>query len=668
MKVQIVFFSIILFIFILFLLSVESSTKIKIVPSFLENSNEIGDLYIKLDSDSSVHSSSSNSKNKEDSSSSSSINNGSKNDNSKDEPTTSSDSISPATPIPTDGLLSASTYVTFTGGKVLCENITFCPKGYMYSSDYACNYDIIDNDPATHRGDWNDGVKMFEDPLPKNTTIDQVEGISFSISGAVGCQVTSGDTTLEFYIQDLLVLTNTTSRYDICTCGSCYVTIDTDVYKYNMLGYNLTGENKFQIQVSVNSMCATSVGITLYYKPPHITPTPTITPTTTLTPTLTPTITPTTTPTSTPTTTPSTPTPTPTKSPYSGALSPQVKKYIIIASSITGGLLISIFSFVFIRKRLNSKRSGYTQIKDGKDIDTQQIKIGVRIGKGNFGEVYLGTWRGSEVAVKKLPAHNINENILKEFNREINLMKNLRHPNVIQFLGSCLIPPDICICTEYMPRGSLYSILHNDKIKISWSLVKRMMIDAAKGVIYLHGSTPVILHRDLKSHNLLVDENWKVKVADFGLSTIEQQGATMTACGTPCWTSPEVLRSQRYTEKADVYSFGIILWECATRQDPYFGIPPFQVIFAVGREGMRPPTPKYGPLKYIQLLKDCLNENPSQRPTMEQCLEILESIETKGFDDIPVNNNNNSNNNNSNSNNNDNTINDIDNISNGVIN
>jgi serine/threonine protein kinase len=100
--------------------------------------------------------------------------------------------------------------------------------------------------------------------------------------------------------------------------------------------------------------------------------------------------------------------------------------------------------------------------------------------------------------------------------------------------------------------------------QLSWSRVRRIAVDAAKGMAYLHYRNPAIIHRDLKSHNLLVDENWKVKVCDFGLSRIygDTQGNAMTACGTPCWTAPEILRNSHYTTKADVYSFGIVLWVC----------------------------------------------------------------------------------------------------------
>jgi len=310
-----------------------------------------------------------------------------------------------------------------------------------------------------------------------------------------------------------------------------------------------------------------------------------------------------------------------------------------IILGVSGVAAIGLVALFIVLMKSRFKRDGYEQIVEGKQITIDEVRLGIRIGKGNFGEVYKAYWRGAEIAVKKLPAHNMTDQFLKDFHKEVSLMRALRHPNVIQFLGSCTVVPDICICTEYMPKGSLYKILHEPDQVLSWALIKKMCIDAAKGCVYLHDCTPVIVHRDLKSHNLLVDENWKVKVCDFGLSTIvEQASRTMTACGTPCWTAPEVLRNQRYTEKADVYSFGVVLWECATREDPFVGMPPFQVIFAVGREGLRPPLPRVCPPDFVKLITDCWDEKPTARPSMKEVLVRLENIDTTGYPDIPVRN------------------------------
>lgn len=170
-----------------------------------------------------------------------------------------------------------------------------------------------------------------------------------------------------------------------------------------------------------------------------------------------------------------------------------------------------------------------------KQIDMSQLQIGQRIGKGTFGEVFKATWNGTEVGmncletsdvrlgVKFLTSPTVNEQFLQDFYKEVNIMRSilpihcldffrsLRHPNVLQFLGACTNTPDICIIMEYMPFGSLFKILHDESIKLDLDMIRRMMLDAARGMNYLHKSDPMIIHRDLKSHNLLVffpfDEN-----------------------------------------------------------------------------------------------------------------------------------------------------------------
>lgn len=263
-----------------------------------------------------------------------------------------------------------------------------------------------------------------------------------------------------------------------------------------------------------------------------------------------------------------------------------------------------------------------------KQIDISEIRLGQRIGKGSFGEVYLATWNGTTVAVKKLPTSKLAEEFLREFAREARLMRSLRHPNVIQFLGASFDPPDICIVTDYMAQGSLYHLIHDKSVQLSWARVKKVAVDACRGMAYLHNSNPPIIHRDLKSHNLLVDDHWKVKVCDFGLSRRiyeDTQANTLTMCGTPCYTAPEILRNAHYTTKADVYSFGVVLWELVTREEPFSGMPPFQVIFAVGTKGARPDIPTWCPPELAKLISSSWADDPNLRPSFNQIIEILEA-------------------------------------------
>jgi len=304
---------------------------------------------------------------------------------------------------------------------------------------------------------------------------------------------------------------------------------------------------------------------------------------------------------------------------------------------VFGGLTFIVIFILLLSRRMSAKNNkeltettSLLTTNDSlfiKQIDITSVKILHRIGKGTFGEVFKGIWNGTEVAIKFLNAPSVvNDQFLQDFHKEVMIMRGCRHPNVLQFLGASSNPPNICIVMEYMPLGSLYKILHDDAVKLELEMIRKMMVDAARGMNYLHKSNPVIIHRDLKSHNLLVDENWKVKVCDFGLSKIMEnttETRNMTACGTPSWTAPEILRNEMYTEKADVYSFGIVIWECMTRQDPYEGMPPFQVVLNVGTKGMRPPVPEECDKAWRPLMTDCWAELPDSRPSFDEILVRL---------------------------------------------
>lgn len=170
------------------------------------------------------------------------------------------------------------------------------------------------------------------------------------------------------------------------------------------------------------------------------------------------------------------------------------------------------------------------------EIAFADLSLSERIGRGNFGDVYKGSWQGTVVAVKiaKLPNNPDNmHQFIRDFQREAAIMMALRHPNVLQFLGICQTPSsELCIVTEYLPRTSLHKWIHDRTFKIDWRLRIRMLNDTACGMNYLHKSERKIIHRDLKSQNLLVDNDWKVKVCDFGLAKLlETTDETNTMTG-----------------------------------------------------------------------------------------------------------------------------------------
>ena len=308
--------------------------------------------------------------------------------------------------------------------------------------------------------------------------------------------------------------------------------------------------------------------------------------------------------------------------------------------------LVIVFWCRYQRKRAiggGSKMTGNTQ------VDPRDIEYGECIGRGAYGEVYKGKWRGSLVAVKKLRVVHMGDDFVEGFEREIALMSMLRAPNILQFLGSAFDPPNVIIVMEFMPRGSLHDILHNRNISIEWPRVLDMMADTAKGMTYLHRCRPPVIHRDLKSHNLLVDEYWNVKVCDFGLSTVMKDPEnidtafventdeyTAKCIGTPYWTAPEVLVSLNYTLKADVYSFGVVLWECITREDAYPGMQTYEVIYSVAKEGLRPTIPQGIPHPYVFLMKRCWDENMDARPHFQDILHELEEMKAYGWKGEPI--------------------------------
>ncbi|CAF2119311.1 unnamed protein product [Brassica napus] len=189
----------------------------------------------------------------------------------------------------------------------------------------------------------------------------------------------------------------------------------------------------------------------------------------------------------------------------------------------------------------------------------------------------------------------------------IEIMLRLRHPNVVLFMGAVTRPPNFSILTEFLPRGSLYRLLHRPNYQLDEKRRMRMALDVAKGMNYLHTSHPTVVHRDLKSPNLLVDKNWVVKVCDFGLSRMKHHTylSSKSTAGTPEWMAPEVLRNEPANEKCDVYSFGVILWELATSRIPWKGLNPMQVVGAVGFQNRRLEITDDIDPTVAQIIRDC---------------------------------------------------------------
>ncbi|GMF28188.1 unnamed protein product [Phytophthora lilii] len=263
------------------------------------------------------------------------------------------------------------------------------------------------------------------------------------------------------------------------------------------------------------------------------------------------------------------------------------------------------------------------------NINFNEITLGRMIGEGAFGKVHEGKWRGKSVAVKLLICQDLRSDILNEFQSEVEIMSVLRHPNICRLLGACMEPPHRALVVELLQRGSLWGVLRMNRKSIDQEMRSRFIYDTAKGMSYLHHFERPILHRDLKSPNLLVDKNFNIKLSDFGLARVKAHVQTMTGnCGTVQWMAPEVLGNQKYTEKADVFSFGIVIWEIVTGECPYDGMSQIQAALGVLNRNLRPNIPRDCPPFFSRLMKACWNRQPELRPSFPHIVNAFRTYQS----------------------------------------
>jgi len=198
-------------------------------------------------------------------------------------------------------------------------------------------------------------------------------------------------------------------------------------------------------------------------------------------------------------------------------------------------------------------------------------------------------------------------------------------------MGACTMPGDFFIVQEFLTGGDVEKALRDRDRAIPLYVRMRWAKDASLGMNWLHQSNPVFIHRDLKSSNLLIDENGRVKVCDFGLSEVKMTGQmlqdTDSAKGTPLWMAPEVMMFQRFNEKADVYSFGIILWELLTREVPFSHHRSYEKFKrAVCFTHERPPIPLESDETLQNLITRCWAPNPELRPAFTEIIADLDII------------------------------------------
>uniref|UniRef100_A0A803MES9 non-specific serine/threonine protein kinase n=1 Tax=Chenopodium quinoa TaxID=63459 RepID=A0A803MES9_CHEQI len=340
-------------------------------------------------------------------------------------------------------------------------------------------------------------------------------------------------------------------------------------------------------------------------------------------------------------------------------------------------------------------------------IDLRKLNMGDAFAQGAFGKLYRGTYEGEEVAIKILerPENDQDRAQLMEqqFQQEVMMLATLKHPNIVRFIGACRKPMVWCIVTEYAKGGSVRQFLtkrHNRSVPLK--LAVKQALDVARGMEYVHQLG--LIHRDLKSDNLLIFADKSIKIADFGVARIEVQTEGMTPeTGTYRWMAPydlafhwlafepsdgivaqdtadikkllalitlqklcllhhcwaflslsvmfqlrlliflsvtcvfhlsvalvsEMIQHRPYTQKVDVYSFGIVLWELITGMLPFQNMTAVQAAFAVVNKGVRPIIPADCLPVLAEIMTRCWDPNPDVRPPFSDVVKMLEHAETE---------------------------------------
>ncbi|KAL3517602.1 hypothetical protein ACH5RR_020191 [Cinchona calisaya] len=297
-------------------------------------------------------------------------------------------------------------------------------------------------------------------------------------------------------------------------------------------------------------------------------------------------------------------------------------------------------------------------------IDLAKLDIKTVIAHGTYGTIYKGVYDGLDVAVKVLDwgedgiATEEETRALRDsFQKEVAVWHKLDHPNVTKFIGASMGTSNLkipsksssidgqnslpsracCVVVEYLPGGSLKRFLiRNYRKKLAFKVVIQLALDLSRGLNYLHSKK--IVHRDVKSENMLLTANRTLKIADFGVARVEAQNPRdMTGeTGTLGYMAPEVLDGKPYNRKCDVYSFGICLWEIYCCDMPYPNLSFADLSSAVVNQNLRPEIPRCCPSALASIMRKCWDANPDNRPEMDEVVRLLEAIDTsKGGGMIP---------------------------------
>ena len=252
-------------------------------------------------------------------------------------------------------------------------------------------------------------------------------------------------------------------------------------------------------------------------------------------------------------------------------------------------------------------------------ITLQELDVTERLASGGMGAVHSGYYRGRPVAIKTL--HDTSPAALGAVEAELQIHASLRHCRVVELIGASLEPPGCCIVMEQCER-SLFEKLHRRPEEMSRRQSVGIALQVAEGMAFLHSRRPPIVHRDLKSHNVLLDHNGDTKLCDFGLVNTREVTA-----GTPNYMAPELFLAKSHSTPVDVFAFGVLLNELWAREVPWDGYSPLDIKDKVtGVREERPPIPRTMPYACETLLHKLWHAKPEKRPTFAEAIPSIEAI------------------------------------------
>jgi serine/threonine protein kinase len=284
-----------------------------------------------------------------------------------------------------------------------------------------------------------------------------------------------------------------------------------------------------------------------------------------------------------------------------------------------------------MKKRNTPRENLENKLASMEKIPWSSLTLLESLGSGEFGQVFRGYYRGREVAIKQLYWDNSiqGDTVVRDLEREIESFRHLSHKRLVKFIGACLELPHLCLVTEYMPAGSLHHLLHVRKISLPVSHGLNMCLQIADAVQYLHSQNPLVVHRDLKSLNVVLDLQLNIKICDFGLTeSMERTHITKkNNGGSPRYMAPELFDDKsKITEKIDLWAMGCIFIEIFGGPIPYEGCTNLgDLTRSILVDRRAPHIPARIPAPISTVIRAMLDFDHRKRPTAAQVNEEMKA-------------------------------------------